>query len=421
MADNFLPYQNPASTDAKLDTESLPVGANTVHRERVQITGTAAGDIAPVSATDGVLVTLGANNDVTVSGVSTAANQSTIIGHVDGIETLLTTIAGAVSGTEMQVDVLTLPNVTIGAAIPAGTNNIGDVDVLTLPSIPAGTNNIGDVDVLTVPADPFGTNADAAATAGSTGSIQAKLRLITSQLDAIQTAVQLIDNAISGSGVNVSQINGVAPSMGNGTSGTGVQRVTIASDSTGTVAVTQSTASSLNAQVVGSVAHDGIDSGNPVKVGLKAIAHGTNPTAVAASDRTDWYANRAGVPFVIGGHPNVQTFRLRWTTAQTDAALITVGAGAKIVLTAIHCTMDQATSAATAVRVGFGTANTPSNSATSGVVLDHDGIAPGSGVSYGNAAGILAIGGDNEDLRITAEAATGGSGIIYGSYYTIES
>jgi hypothetical protein len=59
---------------------------------------------------------------------------------------------------ELQVDVLTMPNVTIGAAIPAGANNIGDVDVLTLPALPAGTNNIGDVDVLTLPALPTGTN-----------------------------------------------------------------------------------------------------------------------------------------------------------------------------------------------------------------------------------------------------------------------
>jgi hypothetical protein len=38
------------------------------------------------------------------------------------------------------------------AALPAGTNNIGDVDVLTLPAIPAGTNNIGDVDVASIAA-----------------------------------------------------------------------------------------------------------------------------------------------------------------------------------------------------------------------------------------------------------------------------
>lgn len=43
-------------------------------------------------STDGLLVNLGANNDVTVSGVSTAANQTTIIGHLDGVEGLLTTI-----------------------------------------------------------------------------------------------------------------------------------------------------------------------------------------------------------------------------------------------------------------------------------------------------------------------------------------
>jgi len=42
--------------------------------------------------------------------------------------------------------------VSLTTALPAGTNNIGDVDVLSLPSIPAGTNNIGDVDVLSLPA-----------------------------------------------------------------------------------------------------------------------------------------------------------------------------------------------------------------------------------------------------------------------------
>lgn len=42
-------------------------------------------------------------------------------------------------------------------------------------TIAAGTANIGDVDVLTVPSDPFGANADAAS---ATGSISAKLRAI---------------------------------------------------------------------------------------------------------------------------------------------------------------------------------------------------------------------------------------------------
>lgn len=49
-------------------------------------------------------------------------------------------------------------SVSLAAAIPAGTNNIGDVDVLSLPALPAGTNNIGDVDVLTLPSIPAGSN-----------------------------------------------------------------------------------------------------------------------------------------------------------------------------------------------------------------------------------------------------------------------
>jgi hypothetical protein len=51
-----------------------------------------------------------------------------------------------------DVDVLSLPS------LPAGNNNIGDVDVVSLPSLPAGNNNIGDVDVVSLPALPAGNN-----------------------------------------------------------------------------------------------------------------------------------------------------------------------------------------------------------------------------------------------------------------------
>jgi hypothetical protein len=45
------------------------------------------------------------------------------------------------------------------SSIAAGDNNIGNVDVATLPALPAGSNNIGDVDVLTLPNVTIGTNA----------------------------------------------------------------------------------------------------------------------------------------------------------------------------------------------------------------------------------------------------------------------
>lgn len=77
----------------------------------------------------------------------------------------------------------------------------------------------------------IGTTADAAATVGSTGSLNAKERLMTTQLDAIQTAVQLIDNAVSGAGYNITQFGGTNIVTGVGASGAGIPRVTVANDS----------------------------------------------------------------------------------------------------------------------------------------------------------------------------------------------
>lgn len=115
---------------------------------------------APGTATDGLLVNLGTNNDVSLNAGTNAIGKLAANSGVD----------------------------------------IGDVDVT---SIAAGDNNIGNVDIVTVPADPFGANADAAATAGSTGSIQAKLRLVTSQLDSIKTSVETIDNTVGGTELQV--------------------------------------------------------------------------------------------------------------------------------------------------------------------------------------------------------------------------
>lgn len=177
--------------------------------------------------------------------------------------------------------------------------------------------------------------------------------------------------------------------------------------------------------VEGNVAHDGVDSGNPVKLGAKAVAHGSNPAAVAAADRTDLYANRAGVLFTIGGHPNATTLEYRWTTAQTDDALVTVSAGTKIVVTRVTVTVDEATTVGVGFRLGFGTSTlatlaTDGNTAA-GILVAHGGLVPGGGITVGDGSGILGVGADNEDLRITTDAATNGDARCYITYYTIES
>lgn len=144
-----------------------------------------------------VLGTDGSDAVVDPASLATAAKQDTIIGHLDGVEGLLTTIDAdtgsiltavqliddAIAGTEMQVDVV--------AALPAGTNNIGDVDVLTLPALPAGTNaigklaansgvDIGDVDVTSVTpgtaAASLGKAEDAVHASGDTGIMALAVR-----------------------------------------------------------------------------------------------------------------------------------------------------------------------------------------------------------------------------------------------------
>jgi hypothetical protein len=175
----------------------------------------------------------------------------------------------------------------------------------------------------------------------------------------------------------------------------------------------------------GNVAHDDPDSGNGSRIDMVAIAHGTNPTAVAAADRTKLYANRAGIPFVMGGHPNVIT---RSATiddadgAQTDASLLTVAGGAKIVITSIGAACSSSNTGSVAVRIGFGAASVPaaSEAGTAAVLLEGK-FAAGGGWQRGNGSGILGVGADGEDLRITCDDPAGGSLFVTFSYYTIES
>lgn len=75
----------------------------------------------------------------------------TVDGTVAVTHAALTELATAID-TEMQCDIV--------GALPAGTNNIGDVDIL---SIAAGNNNIGDVDIASIAAGTV--------TIGSVGSI----------------------------------------------------------------------------------------------------------------------------------------------------------------------------------------------------------------------------------------------------------
>ena len=234
----------------------------------------------------------------------------------------------------------------------------------------------------------------------ATGTGTASITQVTDETSAgVHIPVVKIADGTADSTTRVNIGNGVAANA---------LRVTLATDGTGVL------------DVHGDIAHDAVDSGDPVKIGMRALAHGTNPTAVAAADRTDWLANRAGVPWVIGGHPNVVTIKhTTITTAVTDVAIITVAAGLKIVVTAFTITLDNASTVFPTVLMGFGTANTPT---TTGVIAAHGGVPAGGGFSRGDGSGIIGIGADDADLRITTTGNATGNGLqVVVTYYTIES
>jgi hypothetical protein len=218
---------------------------------------------------------------------------------------------------------------------------------------------------------------------------------------------------------------------GAGAVAAGVQRTTLASDDPAVAALQimddWDNAASDGASISGDVAHDGVDAGEPVKVGHTAIAFGANPSAVAAADRTNSYATRHGVPFVIGGHMNAKSATYLWTASTTDDNVLpAIGSGTKYAITRITITIDEVTTVGVAVRLGFGTANVPALPAANADAVDdilvyHPGMVPGSGIQLGDGSGIIGVGADGAELRITAEATTSGTGVVTVTYFTIES
>lgn len=133
------------------------------------------------------------------------------------------------------------------------TTNGLDVDVTRLPALVAGSANIGDVDVVTVPNDPFGLNADAAS---ATGSISAKLKSIAS------TTVQMVIDSNSNlkvqtqrpSSATTTQVADSASSVQLLASTASRQGATITNDSTVTLYVKLGTTASLTDYTVPLVA-----------------------------------------------------------------------------------------------------------------------------------------------------------------------
>lgn len=236
----------------------------------------------------------------------------------------------------------------LDTALPSGTNNIGDVDIASL--IPGtGANNLGKAE------DAAHTTADVGVMALAVRTdIPANRSGADGDYEPLQVAAgrlwtsTTIDAAIPAGTNNIGDVDIASlPNEGQQTMANSIS-VAVASDQSA-IAVSQATAANLNAQIVGSVAHDSADAGNPVKIG--AVARATHPTAVADGDRVNAYADDLGRLVNYPFAPRDRSTHNRITlTSTTETTLIAAGgAGVFRDLIALYVSNESATE----VRIDF--------------------------------------------------------------------
>lgn len=294
MADSYLPYQNPASTDAKLDSESLTVGANTVERERVQIAGAAATDIAAVTAANGLDVdvtrvipgtsathlgkaidTAAGATDTGVASLAVRDDTLATLTPVDGDWVPLRTDQyGA-----LWVSLATKLNSTDDSVSAAVTNVIPGTTATDLGKAEDAAHSSGDVGVMALAV----RRDTAAASSGTTGDYEP---LQTDALGRLRTTGTYSEDAAHVSGDAGIFVMGVSNEAQSTLAADG-DYIGLATDTKG------------NQMVVGNIANDGVDAGNPLKIGGKAFT-GT-PTAVANGDRVDAWFTERGAQVISGG------------------------------------------------------------------------------------------------------------------------
>lgn len=259
----------------------------------------AANTLQPVQGTvaDGLLVNLGANNDVVVTNAGTFVVQvdgsaltalqnidtdlTTVIGHVDGIEGLLTTIDADTGSIMTAVQLLDDAIVADDAAFTPATTKV----------MMAGFEY-----------DDTGTDSVDEGDAGA-ARISANRNVY----------IQIRDGAGNERGAAVNASNQLSVVEASAASALTALQIMDDWDNT----------ASDGASVSGDVAHDAADAGEPVKIGYKAYAFdGTAPqTASAEADRVNAISDLQGIQYVQVSHPAFWHVSVDYASAQTNATV----------------------------------------------------------------------------------------------------
>lgn len=241
MTDSFVGIDEPTTIDKKADTEQLLVGANTVERERIEVVGAAAAEVARV---------LNANPASTDYALA------------------VRTLQGAASGTPMFTDPIDR------ALRDAGKVDIAGFDV----ALPTGTNEIGGTRMR-------GQLDDTAP------SVPAEDAYADVRITAARGAHANLRNVAG------TEIGTAAAPVRTDPTGTTTQPVSIA------VAVDVSDrAARLVGQVEGRAASGVAVAGNPNLVGARANLN--EPAAVVDGQAVSAWADLLGRLVVLEGHAN---------------------------------------------------------------------------------------------------------------------
>ncbi len=219
-----------------------------------------------INATDDPNLSKLPNLDITLSALRDAV-RGTGTKDLTTVETAISEVEAAVTSlktvvTDMQ-DVNGNLNVDLQTSIPAGTNDIGGVNLTKLggnaPDIGTGNAGTGTLRVINATNDPNLSklpNLDIALSALKSaiqGTGTKDLTTVETAIAAVETAVTGLETVVTGmqdvtgnlnvdlqtsipagtndiGGVNLTKLNGNTPNLGSGTVGTGTLRVVSASD-----------------------------------------------------------------------------------------------------------------------------------------------------------------------------------------------
>ena len=417
---------------------SVSAGSITVDKVNLVVSTSVAGGsvalLAGVNAIGIASVIQQVTSGWSLSSIYNQVSASISAGSIT-VDKINDRVSASISGGSITVDKVNLQvsaSVSGGSlAILAGVNAIGIASVIqqvtdgwslssiyNVVSASIGSGSLGSVDKINTPVsasissgslgsvEKINTPVSASISSGSITVDKINLQVSASiAAGTINTISNQVSASVSSGSITVDKINlGVSASVSSGS-------ITVDKINLG---VSASISNAPSALVSGDLAHDAADAGNPVKVGIRSASFGVKPTAVAHADRSNWYGNVDGIPFVLGGHMAASSKEFAFTTAQNDQALWAASTTNKLVITKAEVTLDEAVTVGVGVRLGFGT-NTLSASGTggaSGLVLSHPGLVPGGGITVGDGNGILGAGLNNEAIRFTCEVPTTGAVVV---------